>query len=407
MFFRNLTFLRFPKTWGALVPTEPDIAAGMHEMLHEARLRPVGPLEMMTAGFVSPFGRDDDELTHTLGTATLITIGTEEKILPAAVVNDLLQRKLDEIEEREGRRPSARARKRLKDDLLHELLPRAFVKPGRTAAYFDFDNALIVVDTSSRRAAENVASEVRGVVGSFPALPLNAEVAPRSVLTGWLAGEPLPDGISLGEECEMRDPIDGGAVVRLQNAELRSEEVDQHLQAGLQCTRLALCLDDHLSFVLGEDLGVRKLRFLDGALDELSELDEESVRAELDARFALQVGELRRLWVILAESFKVSEVDPATEAPQVRQREPRTVEPSEDPRQQKLLGDTADPLASEALNFVRHSMKASISALQRHLKVGYNRAARLIEALEAAGVVSPPDPMTGGRTVLLEATAHA
>ena len=67
---------------------------------------------------------------------------------------------------------------------MHELLPRAFVRPGRTDALLDLEHGLCVVDTSSRKSGENVVSEIRHALGSFPALPLNAEVAPRAVLTG-------------------------------------------------------------------------------------------------------------------------------------------------------------------------------------------------------------------------------
>lgn len=58
----------------------------------------------------------------------------------------------------------------------------------------------------------------------------------------------------------------------------------------------------------------------------------------------------------------------------------------------------SDALYDEAVRFVTQSRKASISAVQRALRVGYNRAARMIETMEEAGVVSPAD--NGKREVL-------
>ncbi len=300
MFFRNLTFFRFPSTL--------DFSQ-LDELLPEAALKPVGPLELSSRGFISPFGRNEENLSHRISNAIWLAVGGEDKILPSAVVNDLLAKKLDEIEEREGRKPGGRTRKRLKDDLLHELLPRAFVRPTRTDALLDLEHGFVAVDTSSRKNAEAVVSEIRRALGSFPALPLNAEVAPRSVLTGWIAGEPLPDGLSLGEECELKDAMDGGAVVKCQHQELQSDEIAKHLEAGKQVTRLALTLDDHLSFVLGEDLVVRKLKFLEGAVDQLESTERDDLRAELDARFALLSGEVRRLFAVLETALKLSRAE--------------------------------------------------------------------------------------------------
>ncbi|WP_454721130.1 MULTISPECIES: DNA translocase FtsK 4TM domain-containing protein [Cupriavidus] len=63
-------------------------------------------------------------------------------------------------------------------------------------------------------------------------------------------------------------------------------------------------------------------------------------------------------------------------------------------------GDTeADPLYDEAAAFVLNTRRASISAVQRQLRIGYNRAARLIEQMEAAGLVSPMG-RNGARDVL-------
>lgn len=300
MFFRNLTLFRFP--------TSLDLDA-LEDQLGAFPLKPVGALELSSRGFVSPFGRDAEALSHRRDDAIWLTVGGEDKLLPAAVVNDLLAKKLAEVEEQEGRRPGGRARKRMKEDLVHELLPRAFVRPSRTDAMLDLGHGLCIVDSSSRKSAEAVVSEIRRALGSFPALPVNAEVAPRSVLTGWIAGEPLPEGLSLGEECELKDAAEHGAVVKCQRQDLQGEEIANHLEAGKQVTRLALTLDDHVSFVLGEDLVVRKLKFLDGAVDQLEGGERDDVRAELDARFALMAAELRRLFTILEPALKLSKAD--------------------------------------------------------------------------------------------------
>ena len=58
----------------------------------------------------------------------------------------------------------------------------------------------------------------------------------------------------------------------------------------------------------------------------------------------------------------------------------------------------SDPLYDDAVRFVTQSRKASISAVQRTLRVGYNRAARMIETMEQTGVVSAPE--NGKRAVL-------
>ena len=60
-----------------------------------------------------------------------------------------------------------------------------------------------------------------------------------------------------------------------------------------------------------------------------------------------------------------------------------------------------DPLFSEAINLIKNEQKVSTSFLQRHLQIGYNRAARIIDKLEAENIISPANH-AGKREILIE-----
>jgi len=59
-----------------------------------------------------------------------------------------------------------------------------------------------------------------------------------------------------------------------------------------------------------------------------------------------------------------------------------------------------DPLMNEAIDLARRQGRASISMLQRRLRIGYSRAARIIESMEEKGIVGPPEPGSGAREIL-------
>jgi S-DNA-T family DNA segregation ATPase FtsK/SpoIIIE len=59
-----------------------------------------------------------------------------------------------------------------------------------------------------------------------------------------------------------------------------------------------------------------------------------------------------------------------------------------------------DPLYDQAVQVVMDTRKASISGVQRRLKIGYNRAARMVESMEQAGLVGPLQP-NGSREILV------
>ena len=86
--------------------------------------------------------------------------------------------------------------------------------------------------------------------------------------------------------------------------------------------------------------------------------------------------------------------------------ERRAAGPDEPDDEDVFVGHDQDPLYAEAVQFVTETRRASISAVQRHLKVGYNRAARMIEWMEAQGIVTHMDT-NGGREVMQQAAPPA
>jgi recombination associated protein RdgC len=296
MWFRNLTLFRFSENTAKKLKN-------LKSALAKQQLRPCGPLELATQGFLSPYGRDEEELAHQTGGYSLVTLGREDRLLPSSVVNDELAARLKKMSEKEGRRIGAKERKRLKDEVLTDLLPRAFTRLSKLNAYLAPKAGWLVLDSASRKAAEEAVTQLRQAFGSFPAVPMAAEESPRALMTDWLIRGKLPDGLVLGDECELRDPAETGAIVRCRRQDLETDEVREHLKSGKQVFQLGLIFEDRIGFVLGEDLTVRKLRFLDLVQDELGESEHESPVAQLDAEFTLMTLELERVLEKLEHLF--------------------------------------------------------------------------------------------------------
>lgn len=310
----SFTFFQFPPSLDVSPLFEADADADAlicdnHTLLEDRRLKPIGPLELACTGFVEV---TEDALHHHLvfnGEACAwIAHGLTKKILPAAAVNEALAEKLKAIEEREGRKPGGRTRKRIKEELVNEMLPRAFSRTVRTDALLFPKRGLIAVATASRKTAEGVVSEIRAALGSFPALPLNAEVAPRAVLTGWVAGDVMPDGLALGYEAKLEDPAGGGSV-KLKDQDLVGEEINAHLEVGKQATTLALANGDRSTFTFSEDLALRKFRIGEAVMDEFN-ADEHDDAATFQAGvMTIVAAELVQVFGVMSEAFKFSSAE--------------------------------------------------------------------------------------------------
>jgi S-DNA-T family DNA segregation ATPase FtsK/SpoIIIE len=70
------------------------------------------------------------------------------------------------------------------------------------------------------------------------------------------------------------------------------------------------------------------------------------------------------------------------------------------PMFENITAIPGDPLLNDAIDTVRREGRASVSMLQRRMRIGYTRAARLMETMEEKGIVGSPEHGTGVREVL-------
>lgn len=296
MWFKNLALYRFTEDF-TLTPDE------LERKLEQMRFKPCGSHDEFSFGWTAPVGKGDDALVHAANGFMMVCGKKEEKVIPSSVINEMLQEKISEIEEQEMRKLPAKERTRIKDELIFELLPRAFSFSKKTFAYIDAKNGWLVVDAASAKKAEDLLSQLRKVVGSLPVTPLVSNVKPSFVMTQWLLGEGLPKDLTIEDECELKSQEDEAAIVRCKRHDLKVPEIKNHLDTGKQVTKLALNWTDRLSFLLDENLAVKRLKFLELIQEQVQDIEAETEQERFDADFAIMTAELAEFLPRLVEWF--------------------------------------------------------------------------------------------------------
>jgi recombination associated protein RdgC len=296
MWFKNLNLYRLAGSFELS-------AEALHEQLEPRAFRPCGSMDMASLGWVAPLGHLGEQLTHQSNGCIMVCLRKEEKVLPTAVVREIVNDKVLEIETEQMRRVARKEKESIRDEVLQDLLPRAFTRSKLTHAYIDPRQGWVLVDNPTASKAEELISMLRESLGSFPVRPLAVQHSPAAMMTAWVDGSAQADGFEVQDECELRDSGEDGGIVRCRRQDLSSDEIQGHLRAGKQVVRLAVEWNERLSCVLGDDLIVRRLRFGDVLQEEAADAGADDAVARFDADFALMSLELGRFIPAVLDAF--------------------------------------------------------------------------------------------------------
>ncbi len=284
MWFKNLQVYRLPAPW-AFTPEQ------LEEALQSQAFTPASSNELMRQGWDKP--RPNGGLVHVVNKQMLMVLGTEKKLLPSTVVNQVAKARAAELEEQQGFAPGKKAMKELKERVHDELLPRAFTIRSNTWCWIDPVNGWLVVDAASPAKADDIIKMLLKAVDRMPIESLRVQRSPVGVMTAWLQDDEAPAGFTVDMDTELRATGESKAAVRYVRHTLEPEEVRRHIAAGKQCTRLAMTWDSKISFVLTEALAIKGVKPLDVMKenDAVTRNDDE----RFDGDFMLMTGELAKL----------------------------------------------------------------------------------------------------------------
>ena len=278
MWFKNIIFYRLTEAFNYSQEQ-------LQEKLSEHVYSPCKSQELTRYGWTAPCRLTNDILAHEVQGFIKIAARKEEKLLPATVIKEALNEKVALIEEEQGRKVYKKEKDQLKDEIVLDLLPRAFSRFQQTHAIISPSQGWIAVDSSSHKRAEELLSHLRGSLGSLPLVLPDVQQSPSAVMSHWLETEnSLPSGFEVLDECELKDSVLEGGVIRIKGQQIADDEFVAHLEAGKRVAKLALEWDEQLKFLLNDDLSIKRLKLTEQFQDTLADeaADDEIAQFETD-----------------------------------------------------------------------------------------------------------------------------
>jgi len=190
----------------------------------------------------------------------------------------------------------------LKEQVIDELLPRAFNVRRHTGVWIDPANGWLVIDAGSPGRADDVIVHLNKCIDDFVVERVDTLQSPGAAMTAWLSSGEVPSVFTIDQDTELQSPVEEKATVRFVRHTLDPKELQRHIAAGKQCTRLALTWASRVSFVLTESLTIKRVV----PVDVIRESEESSAMSDderFDSDIALMTGELQRMLADLVEAL--------------------------------------------------------------------------------------------------------
>lgn len=257
---------------------------------------PCGPTQEKSSGWAPVRGQEHGALIEIVAGQTILKFVTETKTVPADVITRKAHEQAQEYEYETGYEPGKKMRAEIKEEVKFTLLPHAFAKRTATFVWLS-PEGFVTIDTASQGKADDAITALVSAFEGLTVKPIHTSQSPTSSMAQWLVEQESPSGFTVDRECELKAVDDSKAVVKYGHHPLDIDEVKVHVMHGKLPTKLALTFGDRVSFVLTDNLLLKKLTFLDATAVLFDKED------AFDADVTLLAGEITPLISGLLEAL--------------------------------------------------------------------------------------------------------
>lgn len=271
------------------------------DQLSANRFLPCSSIEPKAEGWIAPGVDAEGPMIYSANGFWLLARKTEQKLIPASVLNEKLKEAVEIREQKDNRKLRKKEKESLKDEIYHTLVTQAFSQSHIVYGYIDTQRDWVVVNSSSRKKAEEFCSAIRSTLGSFKVeMPSLQSVS--GVMTEWLKTQQCPEGLLIEDQCMIEDTREGGSL-KIAKQNLLAEEILNFMDHGREVVQMRFAFRNEIAFTLKDDFSLKSLKFLEGVHDRASDLFTETAADRFDADFTLMTETLTELVGYLLKTF--------------------------------------------------------------------------------------------------------
>lgn len=297
MLFKNATIICIKQE------LQFDFEQGLNNLLEKEKFKPCTGLQPYSIGWHEVL-KHGKMLAFCTNGKYMLCMKREEKVLPSSVVNAELAKRVNAIEEAEGMAVKRKRRNEIRDQVIAELLPKAFSNESKVYGYIDKKNGWIVIDSASTGRVNEFLALLRRCFESLLVTLFRVKNRSKTVLTGLINSDVTSDFFTIGKDCKLKSTShDDDAVIQCKNQDLQTDEILNHLDCEKKVISLRMAANERASFTIGMDLKLKRIKWDNAVQEALMETECEDEAARFDADFAIMAGEFEEIIKNLATLF--------------------------------------------------------------------------------------------------------